>query len=78
MVHEYRQSVSLLQSRIDELNAQIRTHKGETVEVPLNSLADRRYKLYQEIWELQAGIRAMMEYIEAVEGRGAKVTLATA
>jgi len=77
MIHTYHESISLLKSRIDELNEKIRTHKGDSQEA-LGSLVDRRYKLYQEVWELQGDIRMMGEYIEAVEERNLQKTLAIA
>jgi len=77
MIRTYRDSVTLLQSRIEQLNAQFRAHKEEGGEA-LGSLVDRRYKLYQETWELQGDIRMMMEYVEAVEGRDMQNIPATA
>jgi len=75
MVKSYEESIGLLKGRIDELTVQIGRHKaggGET----LNKLIKRRYKLYQEIWELQACLRMIWEYIDAVEereGSGAEI-----
>jgi uncharacterized coiled-coil DUF342 family protein len=77
MICAYRDSITLLQSRIDQLNEKIREYRGGAGEA-LGSMVDRRYKLYQEIWELQGDVRMMMEYVEAVEGRNAEITLATA
>jgi prefoldin subunit 5 len=68
MIATYHQSIALLTSRIHELNEQIRTRKTEPGET-IGLLVDRRYKLYQETWEMQSSIRMMQDYIDAVESR---------
>ena len=68
MAQSYEESIGLLKGRIDELSAQIGGHRDDSGEV-LAKLTDRRYKLYQEVWELQASLRMIREYIDAVEER---------
>jgi len=69
MLESYKESARLLQKRIDELTALICRYQpgidGET----LGKLAERRYKLYQEVWELQASMRMIREYVDAVGER---------
>ena len=78
MINAYRTSIGQLQSRIEELNTQIRMHEGGSGEESRGALVDRRYRLYQEIWELQGDIRMISEYIEATEAREYKSIGATA
>ena len=68
MAESYEESIELIKGRIDELSAQINGHRIDGGEA-LTKLVDRRYKLYQEVWELQASLRMIREYIEAVEAR---------
>ena len=69
MLESYKESVCLLKGRIDELNTLICGYEPGGDGDVLGKLAKRRYKLYQEIWELQACMRMIREYIEAVEER---------
>ena len=69
MLYSYQESIDLLKGRIDELSEQISSKKSSESGEVLSKLIDRRYKLYQEVWELQACMRLICEYIEAVEER---------
>ena len=69
MLDSYQESIDLLKGRINELSEQIGSKKSGKDTEALGKLVDRRYKLYQEVWELQACMRLICEYIEAVEER---------
>ena len=68
MARSYEHSIDLLKGRIDEISLQIGGLRADGE--ALGKLVDRRYKLYQEIWELQGSLRSILEYIDAVERRG--------
>ena len=72
LIAEYRCSIKILQERIDIISAEIQRRSADSD--PPESLSKRRYLLYCEIWEMQAAIRELEEYVEARTARGNKKT----
>ena len=70
MAKSYQESINGIQGRIEELNVQINSNQAGGGE-ELNRLVERRYRCYQQVWELQEDLRSIREYIEAVEEREA-------
>ncbi|MCL2056874.1 MAG: hypothetical protein FWH02_06625 [Oscillospiraceae bacterium] len=72
-ITEYEQSADKLNSRIQELNRQIQK-AGEYESAELN---ERRYALYKMMWEIQASVRELKEYIRS-SGAGGEAIAAGA
>ena len=66
MLQQYQNSLELLQIRIAELTGKIREGHAERENI---LMSERRYRLYQEMWEIQGDMRQINEYIQSVSGR---------
>ncbi len=62
---EYRRSRQMLRDRIRELNRQIYyiTQNSKAPCGGLKALTERRQQLYAMTWDLDYGIRQMLEYV---------------
>ena len=75
MLESYKDSIDLLKGRIDELHTLICNYHPGSCGDTLGKLIERRYKLYQEVWELQSAMRMIREYIDAVDEREREVKI---
>ena len=66
MLQQYQASLELLQKRIAELTSNIREGHADSENI---LMSERRYRLYQEMWEIQGDMRQISEYIQSVSGR---------
>jgi len=66
MLKQYQHSLELLQIRIAELSEKIREGHAESENI---IMSERRYRLYQEMWEIQGDMRQIDEYVQLVSAR---------